>query len=196
MKTIALYGGTFNPVHFGHIRPILEAKHILTLDRVIWIPNARSPLKNGEGLATADQRLAMLGAALAEYPDMETSDFEVSREGASYTIDTVSYFKEQHTEDQLIFIIGEDSLETLGQWREIDRLLELIPFYVLGRPGSKTPEEGLDQALLERVQRLETPLFDISSTDIRQRVRERKSIKELVPTGVQTYIAANGLYRD
>ena len=196
MKTTALYGGTFNPVHFGHIRPILEAKAILELDRVIWIPNARSPLKSGRGLATADQRLAMLDVALADYSDMQTSDFEVSRAGASFTIDTVTHFKEQLSEDHLIFIIGEDSLETLGQWREIDRLLELIPFYVLGRPGAKRPDTHSDQALLERVQRLETPLLDISSTEIRQRVREGKCIKELVPAGVQTYIAANGLYRD
>ena len=112
MKTTALYGGTFNPVHFGHIRPILEAKGLLGVDRVIWIPNARSPLKSGEGLASGEQRLAMLDLALADYEGMETSDFELSRAGASYTIDTVIHFKEEFSQDQLIFIIGEDSLPT------------------------------------------------------------------------------------
>jgi nicotinate-nucleotide adenylyltransferase len=199
-----ILGGSFNPPHLAHLVLAETAYETLSLRRVIFVPARRPPHKTGYDLADAQARLDMVRLAISGHEHFEVSDVELKREGPSYSLDTVKAFREEFGPDEkLFFLVGMDSLAELPTWHRIQELARLCRFVPVGRPGVGPPsEEHLDVALGKEEARavlqrtLPMPLMDISSTDIRRRVAEGKSIRHLVPDAVAGYIASHNLYRE
>lgn len=194
MARIGLMGGTFNPIHLGHLLLAQEACHAFSLDRVLFIPNYRPPHKQGE-LASGHHRYIMACLAVAGMRRFHVSNVELERGEVSYTCDTLELLPR---EDDYVFITGADSL--MVSWRNLDQILGRVArFVVATRPGFpfSALEKRLDTLGLSnraRITRLEMPAFDISSTEIRRRVREGIPIDLLVPTPVADYIHKHDLY--
>jgi nicotinate-nucleotide adenylyltransferase len=211
MVPIGLLGGSFNPIHLGHLVLAEGARVRLGLERVLLVPARCSPHKQGQPHAAPEDRLRMVELAIADNPAFEASDIEVRRDGPSYSIDTVQQLRRQSGETwDIHFLIGADSLGELAAWHRVGELADLCKFVVFSRPqergaGTPRPQDALEclrgalseeqvAAIAERC--LEMPLIGVSSTDIRRRVREGLSIRYLVPEPVRRYIAAKGLYRE
>jgi len=199
---IGVLGGTFNPVHTGHLLIAQDALEQFGLDRALFVPCCRPPHKPGGGLAAAAHRVAMVRAAVRGDRRFEVSELEIRRGGVSYTVDTARALRAAYPGAEIAFIIGSDSLLELRYWRSIGELLRLSRFVTLARPGWATA------ALAPQALGLPAPwggrllaevrvghAIDISSTDIRRRVAEGRSIRYLVPRAVAAYIARHGLYR-
>ena len=185
---LALYGGTFDPVHHGHLVLARDALEQLGLDRVVFIPAGLSPHKLATAPAPAAVRREMLAAAIADEPRFALDDSELDGAGPSFTIDTVERYRAADPSAQIYYLIGADNLRELHTWRRIDDLHRLIEFVVLGRgePGGQSAEAF--QTLPRRI--------DISATEIRRRVARGASIHYLVPEPVRSIIAAHHLYQD
>jgi len=201
MRT-GILGGTFNPVHMGHLLLARAAAEAYELSKVLLIPCASPPHKKAPDLAASEHRLAMLRAVAESDLLLDVSDIEINRGGISYAIDTVKQIKEEEPGNELFFVVGSDTLVELHQWRDIYDLLKLCRFVAFGRPGvlrRGTLEEedlGLRPPWPERLlQDARTGRrIDISSSEIRYRVAEGMSIRYLVPPEVEMYIAEHGLY--
>jgi nicotinate-nucleotide adenylyltransferase len=216
-QRIGILGGTFNPVHYGHLAAAEEVRDRLNLDRILFIPSFIPPHKQEGDVPSAFHRMEMVRLAIAGNPAFIPSDIEIRRGGRSYTIDTIEALRAEHPGDELFFITGLDSFLDIQTWNHWDRLLTLCSFVVLSRPGyrftdllkisflqpAKRDITGLDCG--ERARAivregaitvfLETiPLYDISSTDIRRRTREGRSVKYLLPDAIEIYIIKNKLY--
>lgn len=198
---VGILGGTFNPVHLGHLVIAQNALEVFDLDKVIFVPCANPPHKTSSILASAEHRMAMLESAIEDDPRFEISDIEIRRNGTSYSIDTVTQLKRLSPSTEFHFIIGADSLLELHLWKDIGTLLKLCTFVTFDRPGVNTsriqPKDlNLDPPwpgkLLKNV--ATGHLLDISSSDIRHRVAEGMSIRYLVPQSVEMYIAEHNLY--
>jgi len=185
---LALYGGTFDPVHHGHLVLARDALEQLALDRVIFIPAGLSPHKLASVPAPAALRREMLAAAIADEPGFTMDDSELSAAGPSFTIDTVERVRAAHPDAHIHYLIGADNLRELHTWRRIEDLRRLVEFVVLGRGEAAGPGAGEFRTLLRRI--------DISATEIRQRVARGESIRYLVPEPVRSIIAAHHLYQD
>lgn len=182
---LALYGGTFDPIHHGHLLLARDALDKLALDRVIFIPSALSPHKLATAPAPAAARLEMLAAAIADEPGFTIDDWELQRPAPSYAIDTVERVRAENPGAELFYLIGADNLRELHTWRRIDDLRRFVEFVVLGRGKSDLTDNGF-RVVGRRV--------DISATEIRQRVARGASIRYLVPEPVRSLIAAHHLY--
>ncbi|MBN1491903.1 MAG: nicotinate (nicotinamide) nucleotide adenylyltransferase [Phycisphaerae bacterium] len=201
-ETVVLFGGSFNPIHNGHLIAVRSVAEQLGAARVVLIPSANPPHKPAGALASAEDRLEMARVAVAGEPGWEVSDCELSRAGPSFTIDTVAHFRQSLGPDvELCWLIGADSLPELASWYQIDALVEMCRIVTAARPGWETPDlTGLRARLTdEQVRRLvadmlETPRIDIAATEIRRRVREGRSIRYLVPDAVHGFIHAASLY--
>jgi nicotinate-nucleotide adenylyltransferase len=216
-QKIGILGGTFNPIHYGHLAAAEEIWSRLKLDHVLFVPSFLPPHKQDEVIPSAAQRQEMVALAIAGNPHFSLSDIEVKREGMSYSVDTVAELLHLHPATDFFFITGLDSFLEIQTWKEWERLLSLCRFIVLSRPGyaftdlasinfmHKAAEKlhALDQRELKRavleigsgtVYLEQIPLYDISSTDIRQRVRQGRTIKYLLPECVETYIIKNKIY--
>lgn len=201
-QRIGLYGGSFDPIHFGHLISARSIAEQLGLTRVVLIPSARPPHKRGVVLTDAQHRLAMAKLAVAGDPLFEVSDVELHRAGPSYTIDTVADFRAQVGAGvELIWIIGADSLPELPTWHRVGELVAEVRIVTATRPGWSPPAmESLAAAIgADRAKGLfsdcvATSGIDISSTQIRGRVAGGMSIRYLTAADVTSYIAANGLY--
>ncbi len=192
-ERVGIFGGSFNPPHVAHQ---IIADFVLDqfeLDRILWIPNHQSPLKDRSELADAEDRLAMTHAATAGNEAFEVSDCELRRAGLSYTIDTVAELQEQQPETEFHLMIGSDSLAGLDRWHQPRRLLERVPFIVFPRPGH--PDAETPAGFEDRVIFADAPLLQISSSSIRERSRSDRSIRYLVPERVYEYIRTHRLYR-
>ncbi len=195
-----ILGGSFNPVHTGHLLMAQDAAEYFALDRVLFLPCATPPHKDGSDLAPTEHRLAMLSAAIAAVPHFELCTLEIERGGLSYSVDTVKQLKSEYRNDIFFFIIGDDSLVDLPNWYRIDVLLELCEFVTMARPGIvlapetpaiKDPEQR--HRLLTR--RRVGHSLNVSSMEIRKRVANRRPIRYLVPEPVAEYIDRHELYR-
>lgn len=216
-QKLGIMGGTFNPVHYGHLAAAEEVRERLKLDRVLFLPSFLPPHKHDEDIPSAVQRLEMVRLAVSGNPHFMMSDLEVKRGGLSYTIDTVEKLLTKHPGTGLVFITGLDSFLEIRTWKEWERLLTLCAFAVLSRPGFRfsdltaLPFLAEHRNDLERLDRRETervsveangttlsleriPFYDISSTDIRTRVRQGRTIKYHLPEPVERYIIENKLY--
>lgn len=198
---IGLLGGTFDPVHTGHLIIAQNAIEVFDLSSVLFIPCADPPHKQTRSLATACHRMNMLKAAIEHDLRLEASDIEITRGSTSYTIDTLTQLRKTYKLEQFFFIIGSDTLKELYMWKNIYKLLEMCEFATLERPGhnlcSLTPEElHLDPPWPERLLKNTASVcrVDISSSSIRHRIAEGMSIRYLVPTEVEIYIAEHNLY--
>jgi nicotinate-nucleotide adenylyltransferase len=185
-----IFGGTFDPVHLGHLLVACAAHEEMQLDRLIFVPVCRSPFKSDNVPADDALRLRMLRLALAGLPWCEVNDVELTRGGVSYTIDTVRWFRERHSDTRLFLLIGEDQLTGLAQWRDIGALKQIVEFVVVPRPGTR-PVDALEGATFHR---LNGWPFEVSSSDIRERVRAGRAIEPLVPAAVAQVIRDNRLY--
>lgn len=189
---IGLLGGTFNPIHTGHLILAQECWDQLTLDKVIFVPAFMSPLKDPGSEISAHDRLNMVRLALEGDDRFEISTFELDKKGLSYTIDTIKHFREEYGKEAgLFFLTGADSAETLSMWKNADDILAECTFIAASRPGW-----GEGSAYEDRIKRLIMPNIEISSTDIRRRIHDRRPIDHLVPDKVVQYIRKKGLYRD
>lgn len=222
IKNIGLFGGTFNPVHFGHLRAVLEVTEGFPLDQCHLVPAAIPPHKAAGDMVEADSRLEMLQMAVSEHPGLQVSDAELMRSGPSYTIDTVRHFKTLFPENARLFlIVGLDAFLELDTWKSYRSLLETVAFIVISRPAH-TNKEGLGgwQALKDYVSEVLSPeytvsegcpvfshpyflpihafnvtMLDISSSKIRDLIRQGRSARFLVPGKVLDYMIDRGIYR-
>jgi nicotinate-nucleotide adenylyltransferase len=196
---IGVLGGTFDPVHLGHLIIAEEVAVQLKLEKVLFVPSGHPWLKEERVITPAEHRVGMLRLALASNPRFEISLVDVERDGPSYTVDTLADLKRQLGKSALFFfILGWDSLRDLPLWREPACIIEQCRLVAVGRPGLAKPGMSKLEAALpgisQRVILLPKPLIGISSSEIRQRVSRGLSIKYLVPEAVEGYIRDKGLY--
>jgi len=197
---IGILGGTFNPVHRGHLALAKSAIKVFDLGKVLFIPSAKPPHKTPHILASVKHRMAMLQLAIKNNPKFEICDIETRRTGPSYTIDTITQLRKINPSAEYFFIIGADSLQELHMWKQINDLLKLCTFVTFGRPGinaGKTKVIHLDPKWARKLLKNFTPgrMPNISSSNIRQRVAQGKNIHYLVEKAVAEYISANNLYK-
>jgi nicotinate-nucleotide adenylyltransferase len=194
---IGVLGGTFDPVHNGHLHIARELRHAAGLDAIIWVPAGRPPHKTGQIVSGDRDRLAMLELALADSRTDEISTVDMDRAGPSYTADMLALLKQQLAPATLVFLMGEDSLRDLPTWHDPARILRLAELAVAGRPGIDADLEALAASLpgLDgRVHIVPTVEVPYSSSDIRERVRAGNPITGLVPPAVERYIHEHELY--
>ena len=203
LERIGLYGGSFNPIHNGHLIVARHLAEALKLDRVILLPTATPPHKQPDETADARHLGEMIRLAVEGDPLFEYSDYDLTRPGPTFTIDTVEHFRGRiGPAGELYWLIGADSLAELITWKSVDELVTRCNVATARRPGagvsdwaSLTAKIGAPAVDAIREHMVETPLIDISSTDIRNRIRSRLSIRYLLPDAVRAYIEGNGLYR-
>ena len=198
---IGVLGGTFDPVHSGHIIVAEEVKNKLNLVEVIFVPAGQPWLKVDRPVTPAEHRLQMLHLALADIPHFKLSTTEIKRAGPSYTLDTMIELREKlGSEDELFFILGWDKLDELSQWREPSRLIQACYLVAVPRPGCARPKlkslEATIPGITQRVMLLDKPKIDISASAVRERVAQGLSVRHLVPETVNRYIKEHGLYAD
>jgi len=191
---IGFLGGSFDPVHFGHLMAAQDAYEQHGLDRLVIVPAAQAPLKPHEVQSSAEDRLAMIQAAVEWDSRFEVSDFELRRGGVSFTIDSARHFKSLYPNDQLYWVIGGDQLPQLHLWREIEELAKLVEFIFLERPGY--PVKAAPEIPGLRLHRCDGHLLAISSTELRDRVRRSLSLDYFVPHKAIVYIRGHRLYRE
>lgn len=221
-KKIGIFGGTFNPIHIGHLRAAVEIREGFGLDAVYLIPSASPPHKGTDDLAPAEDRMAMVRQAIAGHGGLRASDIELKREGPSYTIDTVCAFRKHLPEASWLYLImGLDAFLEIETWKSYEDLLHIIPLIVINRPDA---EGRLQPSVNQAVSNLlsqgqlqgytcsrDTPCFthcekqpiftfkitamNLSATRIRDQIRQRRAIDFLVPESVRRYIETKGLYR-
>ncbi|MFC4356077.1 nicotinate-nucleotide adenylyltransferase [Chryseomicrobium palamuruense] len=188
-QRIGILGGTFNPPHYGHLLIANEVKQQLALDELVFLPNALSPFKQIDQRVNDTQRVEMLSLALSELPESRIETLELSRGGISYTYDTMVELSENYPNSEIFFIIGADQVEKLSAWYRIDELIKLVTLVAVPRPGYKL-FTSYD------VQQVMIPMLDVSSTELRKRLANRKTVKFLMPDSVATYCEVNRLYDD
>jgi len=199
---LGLYGGSFDPIHYGHLLLAECARETLQLDEVRLIPAAVPPHKQSRELAPAKHRLAMLELALAGHEQIKSSHLEIDRGGISYTVDTLTAIHGQHPNAALFLLMGADSLHDLPTWREPKQICELATIAVVRRGGSPEPDFSVLKPIVsnERLQtirqaQVQMPLIELSSTDLRHRAATNQSLRFRTPRAVEKYIETHGLYR-
>lgn len=194
---IGILGGTFDPIHYGHLAIAEEARLALQLDRVLFVPASQQPLKRSTHIATPEQRFAMTQLACTPNPTFEVSRIEIDRPGPSFTLTTLEALQAAQI-GELHFILGDDALAELTRWHAAARVVELARIVAVGRPGSAPDHTQIIQALpalRERLTVLPGPALDISSTALRRRVAISQPIRYQTPDAVVDYIGEHGLYR-
>lgn len=196
-RRVAIFGGSFNPVHVGHLIMAENTLVDLDLDAVIFAPAGDPPHKDSQGLARAEDRMAMVDLAIAGRPGFQSSAIDLEGDGPSYTWRLLERFLEREPGTQLWFLMGGDSILDFSGWARPERIMELARLAAVERPGFNLDLRGTSQLpeLPYRVDVIEAPLCDVSSTDIRERLDANRSIRYLVPDDVRGYIAERGLYR-
>jgi nicotinate-nucleotide adenylyltransferase len=195
---IGIMGGTFDPVHFGHLVTAEEALVQFNLDKVVFMPTGRPVRKTHRHVSSAEDRYLMTVIATASNPDFEVSRLEIDRPGDTYTVDTMLQMREIHgPRAELFFISGADAVREILTWKDADRFAELCTFIAATRPGFDAEPVPISAGpSTPRVEAMEVPALAISSSEIRERVAARRPIRYLLPEAVAAYIEKNGLYRE
>ncbi len=191
---IGIMGGTFDPIHLGHMIAAERAREDCGLDEVWFIPSFVPPHKEQPPGANADERLKMVGLAIGDHPQFRIRDMEIRRGGVSYSVDTVRQLRADHPDHQFFYIIGADMVQYLPKWYKIEEILSSVRFIGLHRPGVDLGALPLPPAIESGLLMAEMPPIGVSSTEIRQRRMRRLSIRYLVPERVRQYIEEKGLY--
>lgn len=190
---IGIFGGTFDPIHFGHLLLAEQAMELIPLDEVWFIPTGEPPHKQGKKITAAEHRYQMVLLATQEHPSFRVSRMELDRQGPSYTIDTIQTLTQMHPNDQFFLLVGADMVKDLPRWYKIKKILQFVHVVGLGRLGIK--EEKIPDDIHERLTWIPDAVeTNISSTTIRDRLALGKSIRYMVPEQVRQYIKENGLY--
>jgi nicotinate-nucleotide adenylyltransferase len=199
---IALCGGTFDPFHRGHLDPVLSVRGELAWDQVIYIPAYVQPFKREQAAVSGYHRFVMVGMGTVDYDGLYASTFELERAAVSYTVDTLEAFRRQHPDATIDWIIGDDNLPRLGEWKSLGRIFELANFVVLTRSGAEPPPlvreriaEAANRPKCGAVVFARNNTMPVSSTEIRRRIREGESIDGLVDPRVARYIQHYALYK-
>jgi nicotinate-nucleotide adenylyltransferase len=217
---VGIFGGTFNPIHYGHLRTAEEVRLRLGYDKILFIPSGTPPLKT-KGIASASHRFEMARIAILDNPFFEISDIETRRRGKSYTVSTIEELQEAYPGRQFYLILGIDAFLDLPNWRDPDRLIALSNFVIISRPGFSFGDLSLSPYLKKTVRRslreidgakkdsyplilksgkdcilLRTTPLGISATDIRGYIKQGKSVKYLLPAEVQSFIIRNKLFKN
>jgi nicotinate-nucleotide adenylyltransferase len=201
IRRFAIMGGTFDPIHYGHLVAAEAALDSFSLEQVLFVPSGNPPHKKEYPVTEARHRYLMTILAVATNPHFEVSTVEMDRPGYSYAIDTVAEFHKIYGPDtEIYFITGADAILEILTWKNVDSLMELCQFIAATRPGTNLDElhgflDKLPENLRRRIHLMEVPALAISSTDIRKRVAQGRTIKYLLPESVEQYIAKNNLYR-
>ncbi len=190
---LGIFGGTFNPIHYGHLINAEIIRSDYGLDKIIFIPSKSPVHKDLAGGVSAEDRCAMVSLGIRNVKGFEVSTIEIDREGPSYTIATIHELKTMRPRDLMFLIIGTDLLREIDTWKDPEQLLDSVPVIAMKRPGANDLP-GMDLAGY-RIQYAHNPLIDISSTCIRERVRVEKSVRFLLPDSVIRYIKKRGLYQ-
>lgn len=191
-------GGTFDPVHYGHLVTAEEALVQFQLDRVVFMPAGRPARKEHVPVSSPEDRYLMCVLATASNPDFEVSPLEVDRPGLTYTVDTMRVLRDIHPDAQLFFITGADAVLEILSWKDAEVFRELCTFIAATRPGhdlSRFSEELREVEHAPQIDLMEVPALAISSTDIRRRVMDDRPIRYLLPESVASYLRKRGLYR-
>jgi nicotinate-nucleotide adenylyltransferase len=194
VRRLGIMGGTFDPIHNGHLVAASEVAHLFALDEVAFVPTGQPWMKEGRKTSAAEDRYLMTVIATASNPRFSVSRVDIERPGKTYTIDTLREMREIHGPDvELFFITGADALGEILSWRDADELFNLAHFIGCTRPGHNLADPGLPGGGVSLV---EVPALAISSTECRERVRAGEPVWYLVPDGIVQYINKRGLYRD
>lgn len=193
-KKIGIMGGTFDPIHFGHLVTAETARDVFDLDEVIFVPSGQPPHKRNTAVSAAEHRIAMVNHSIISNPDFTLSTIETERKGFSYTIDTINAFLEKYGPDtKLYFITGADAIKEILTWHRVDELMEKCHFIAATRPGFEYDGEPQSKG---KITTIKVPALAISSSQIRQMVAEGRSIRYLLPDTVEAYIRKNRLYQN
>jgi len=193
-QRIGVMGGTFDPIHHGHLVAASEAAHRFGLDEVLFVPTGQPWQKADRKISPAEDRYLMTVIATASNPMFNVSRVDIDRGGPTYTIDTLRDLRAEFPDAELFFITGADALSSIMSWHDWDQMFELAQFVGVTRPGYELTEDGLPADIQERVHLVEIPAMAISSTDCRRRAAEGHPVWYLVPDGVVQYIAKHELY--
>ncbi|MFD0715041.1 nicotinate-nucleotide adenylyltransferase [Paenibacillus sp. GCM10027626] len=191
---VGLMGGTFDPIHYGHLLAAETAREACGLNEVWFIPSFVPPLKDHQPGADGEARLEMVYRAIDFQPHFRAMDIELERGGTSYSIDTVEALQQLYPGREFSYIIGSDRVNDLAKWHQIEKLAGLVHFIGVERPGEKIDVSSLPAYIRERLTVIDMPLIDISSTAIRQRRAAGKSVRFLVPDKVYSFMRRNALY--
>ncbi len=187
-------GGTFDPIHNGHLVAASEVAYRFQLDQVVFVPTGQPWQKAGREVTAAEHRYLMTMVATASNPRFTVSRVDIDRKGPTYTIDTLRDLRELFPDAELYFITGADSLASIMSWRDWEVMLEMANFVGVTRPGYELSKDMLPLESQTGIELIEIPAMAISSTDCRERAREGEPVWYLVPDGVVQYIAKNNLY--
>ena len=205
MRRLGIFGGTFDPIHFGHLRPAVEVRAALALDEVRLVPARISPLRGEPGASVAD-RLAMVRAAVAGEPDLAVDARELDRDGPSYTVDTLEALAAEYPDARLYLVVGGDAFAAFDRWHRWQRILQIAHLVVARRPGVEpTSPAPLRDALVDSPQELDASAaggiwiqpvtqLDISATAIRNLAAERGDLRYLMPAAARRYLEEHRLY--
>lgn len=201
MSKIGIMGGTFDPIHYGHLVTAEAVRDEFNLDKVIFVPAGNPPHKKARKVTAGQHRYMMTILATISNPKFEVSTIELTKKGYTYTIDTMREFKEMLPDSTFYFITGADAVLEILKWKDSEELLKICEFVAATRPGFDISELEKELNFIKEkhnkiIYKLEVPSLAISSTDIRRRVSEGRSIKYLLPEPVERYIYKNGLYKD
>jgi nicotinate-nucleotide adenylyltransferase len=197
---LGLFGGTFDPVHLGHLILAERCREECRLDQVWFIPAGTPPHKATDAISPGERRAEMLDFAIAGHAQFSVNRMELAREGRSFTVDTLRQLHSEDLSRELFFLIGADSLADLPLWRDPAGIAELATIVAVNRGDRPMPDlenlrRQLGSAVCSRIQIVSMPGIDLSATDIRRRVREGKSIRFMTPRPCEVYIQQHGLYR-
>lgn len=199
-RRVAIMGGAFDPLHYGHLVTAQTVYDSFDVDKVVIMPLGEAPHKNMSS-ATAEERYEMIKAAVADNPAFAVSSMEIERKGKTYTVDTLSEIKKNNPNTEIYFVMGADEITSVERWKQPEKLLKMCDFIAVTRPGFdnekvKNKIDSIRKKYGCNIFFLEVPSLDISSTELREKIRSGKNVKYLIPKETEKYIADHDLYKE